>query len=452
MFSWIILAASFLLGSVYFAAQPVATYQGGVFLDSAQYARMATQADPPGALKPFAYRVALPWIVGHLFPDDVLLGFRVANLLFGWLTLCVFVVLIDRVLGNPWITALLSLVFITSLHGVFRFHAFYPITTDPPAYFFTALFLLVAVERESSSWGRAALLAVIAIIGAVFRETTVLAPAAAFVGAAISLRNHPDGKSSLLRSTVPLVAGMATVELTHRLVITNDGYTFHGQALQMLQVHWNEPLPFLLAPFAAYGPVALLPIVFFGAAIGDFCRRFPIIPIYLVTVLGSVLIGGYHEVRLAYPGILAILPLAGVVIASLVSRGPLWFRLCVFLVIGIAQLLASNPFGTMPDLDSLSEPSPPELYAFLPYGRHARYQHVSPHSMGVDLQHQMLLQYREFGSGSLRLACLRHPARLVRSAGRVWHRMTNQWRHGRVISLPRPGSPFCRRIVPSAPA
>jgi hypothetical protein len=242
------------------------------------------------------------------------------------------------------------------------------------------------------------LLALIGFVGVLFRETVILAPAAAFAACAWRGLAATTWPASLLRRAVPLAAAAAAVAVTHAIVIPRGRYTFTGQAAQMLQAQWENPLGLLLSPLAAFGPVVLLPLVFFRVEIVDFCRRFPIVPIYGFAVLMSAWLGGYHGVRLLFPGTVAVLPLVGVALAFLVKTGPAWFRLCLFLPLAIAQILATNPFGVVPDLTATDQSAAvPTFYTFFPYGSEANYKHLWPHAMGTDLQWRMLLQYAVLG-------------------------------------------------------
>lgn len=61
--------------------------------DSQVYYTMAEQVaagEPISALRPFAYRVALPFLAGSLFPHDIALGFELLNLFFAFATVVVF--------------------------------------------------------------------------------------------------------------------------------------------------------------------------------------------------------------------------------------------------------------------------------------------------------------------------------------------------------------------------
>ena len=65
-----------------FTQAPISIEDGHPY-DSEAYFAMAEQVaagEPISTLRPFAYRVALPFLVGTLFPHDIAFGFELLNL------------------------------------------------------------------------------------------------------------------------------------------------------------------------------------------------------------------------------------------------------------------------------------------------------------------------------------------------------------------------------------
>ena len=77
----------------YGLSQPPISSEGGRPYDAQEYYTMAVQVaagEPVSVLRPFAYRIALPFLAGVLFPDNIAFGFWSLNLFFSLVTLGVF--------------------------------------------------------------------------------------------------------------------------------------------------------------------------------------------------------------------------------------------------------------------------------------------------------------------------------------------------------------------------
>ena len=71
--------------------------------DAGNYFIMATQAaegEPISDLKPFTYRIALPYLAGSLFPENITFGFRLINLFFAMFTLLILYFYLGHFLKN----------------------------------------------------------------------------------------------------------------------------------------------------------------------------------------------------------------------------------------------------------------------------------------------------------------------------------------------------------------
>jgi hypothetical protein len=247
------------------------------------------------------------------------------------------------------------------------------------------------------------LLSVLSFVGVLFRETVLLAPAAAFA-AGLLRRTDARRRLGLVRRAVPPLGGLAAVATTHAIVAAQGEYSYAGQVLRMMRSHWQDPLAALLTPFAVFGPVLLLPVLYCHGATAAFCRRFPVLLLYGLGVFFTTFLGGHHGVRLLFGAIAAVLPLVGVVLAQLVRTGPPGCWLCVLVPLFAAQALASNLFAPLPDYPGIAAPATPAAYAFFPYGRGARYSHLPPTAMSAQLRGTVLLQY---GALAAYLVCLR---------------------------------------------
>lgn len=397
---WLLISGLTLIAIVYFVRQPLVSYQNGLFFDAKQYyliAERSADMGPVSGVSPLVYRIGLPWLIGWLASDNIVNGFKLANFTFGIATVIVFVFLLREVFKAWWLIFLLGLLFIINLNSPFRFNAFYPVMTDPPLIFFSTLILYIHIRSKSYTWPTIAVLSVVTFVGVLFREVTLLAPVAIYAAYLITqIRAGIDLSAisvQLLYRSIPVVSGIIALSLTHHLVVATSSYTYLGQARQLLQFHWQHPLTYLLTPLATYGPLLLLAILFSSSSTGDFVKRYPSLPIYMVGVLCLTLIGGYHGTRLMFWGYVAVLPMIGMALVDIDERYPIYLKICILVPIALAQFLAQNPLGLVPDFTGSPVPKFPEFYWLFPYGENAHYSHLDPHTMGVDLRWQMLFQY-----------------------------------------------------------
>ena len=384
----------------YFVTQPTATYKNGIFLDAKQYFDMAKRSGsewPMWGIKPFVYRIGLPWLVGQLADESIFMGFKCANVTFGILTLVVFILFLKELFAQWWVVALLSLLFTVNIHSPFRFNLFYPMMTDAPMLFFSACIMYLSIRQDPYSWHVTTLMTVLSFLGTLFRETVLLAPITVCLADMIrntGLRLRP---LQILYRSLPVLAGMTSILITHKIVIAEGAYTFSNQAMRMLHFHFEHPLIYLLTPWATYGVVFFLPIIFFHTHIWHFCKKYPILPIYAIGCFLLTLIGGYHGVRFMFWGYISILPLIGVTLENLISRYSRGITISLLLFMTVAQVLSMNPFGMIPDIPRLKAPDVPAFYVLFPYGEHAHYNHLAPHTMSHILRHRMLYQYLLIG-------------------------------------------------------
>ena len=398
---WLVLGCM-ALAITYSVTQPLATYQGSVFLDAEHYYQMAQQSTtewPIQGSKPFIYRIGLPWLAGQFSADNLLHGFYLINAVWGLLTLGVFFALLELLFTSRWLNALLSVLFIVNINSPFRFNALYPIMTDPPFLFFSTLLIYLDVKHQTYTSWTTALCTGLSFIGVFFREVTLLAPVASCLAYSVSafVTNIPWTPVQLFRRSLPVVAGGIGILLTHHIVIPTGEYTFLGQTLLVFSAHWDKPLAYPLGPFLTYGPLLFLPLFFAHTATWQFCKAFPVLPIYGRGILLLTLVGGYHGVRFFFWGYCAVLPLIGATISDM-QRYSHKRQASIFVPLVLLQILACHPFGVLPDVPSLIAPDFPSYYFLFPYGQDAHYAHLWPHAMSEGLRQLVLYQYAAIGA------------------------------------------------------
>lgn len=192
----IIVAQTLFLALIWFGTVDyTGTYAGA---DLAQYRKMATAAPSfdPSVPAPFAYRVAVPFMVGVLFPQNNIPGFQLLHLVLV-LALAIQFFRVLRVYGAQDAYALVAvslMVWNPYLGGFLMFNPFQ--AGDTLAY----LLLLVALEALHKR--SVVLFGVALLASATVRETPLLIiPAAAF-----ALRKDTRAQLKFMAAAIPAIA------------------------------------------------------------------------------------------------------------------------------------------------------------------------------------------------------------------------------------------------------
>jgi hypothetical protein len=262
-------------------------------IDLAQYQRMARAAPDidAGVPAPFAYRVAVPYVVGVLFPTDVVLGFRISAFVLMMFLAVQFYRLL-RLYEASQTYAMVSVAVVLwnpYLGGYIFFNPFQ--AGDAFAY------LLMLVALEALLRKKYGALALALLIGATVRETTMLLVPAAIL-AAVSSRE----RNKLLIASVPALLVFST--LRYLVPVANTDWSLFATALDYAQyslapVRWGRLLVNAFAPLSAV----------LGLAMWQHLRtmRRPSVEDLLgVGIIASTFLGGDVE-RLAGPALFLLL-------------------------------------------------------------------------------------------------------------------------------------------------
>jgi hypothetical protein len=334
--------------------------------------------EPMSADKPFIFRVALPWLVGTLFPHDLLDGFRTLNVATGVLTLGVLSLFLTRFATGTAVAIVLFL-FVANPNGPLRFSHFYPGLTDAPALLCILLIFFVHQQWPRSSLGKIATVSVLTLVGVTFREITVTAPVALWGGAALAAGIRGDGVWPRLRALlspwlVPIAAGVAGIVITHVSVTANGDYAFITKSLASVRHNQSHPLMLPLALFTAYGPCLILLGPYWPAVWAKLTehREFSV---YLMLITALALVGGTHTDRFVYWSFPVVLPLLSVAIGSLIGERRSVYLVALIGSIVVSQILAFRIFGAFPngDFDAVTSSGHPSLWLFGPYGDNANF-------------------------------------------------------------------------------
>ena len=357
------------------AFQKPLTYHDGQGWDGVAYVQMAQQLvhhERPSAIGPFAFRLGTPALVAWLFPNHILLGFRLVNLAACFLSVILLTLWLRRFVESPWLRLALIAAFLTQWHAPLRFTAHYAAYTDPwlfvfvlgallrthpnpPASYPPASYLGIlpqgregrrSEERTKPGWVRVGGyeaggfgwgLALLCFVGALFRESVVVVPLAV----AIASRG---------RQWPALLAGVLGVAATHALASQTDGYSF---ARTVGQWAYNKPLPvYLHGLFIAFGPALVLPL-FFGRTALAWLKQQPVLTWMLTVFLVLGWVGGSDTERIVYWAMPIVYALFGVILEK--HALPKSF----YIVLIALQLLSHRVFWTLPDFPSTVHSSLP---------------------------------------------------------------------------------------------
>ena len=372
------MAALFVLvAALCLAFQKPLTYHDGQGWDGVSYFQMAQSIahhERPSAIGPFAFRLGTPALVAWLFPGNLLLGFKLINLAACLLSTALLTLWLRRFIENPWLRLALIAAYLTQWHAPLRFTAHYAAYTDPWLFVFCAgrsasnprarpalpnppgypLILrshppsLGSREgrrsegRTKPGWVRGELgswcLALLCLIGALFREAVVAVPLALFL-------------ASRGRQWLPLLGGILGIVATHVLATQTDSYSF---ARTVGQWAYNKPLPvYVHGLFIAFGPALVLPIYFWRTA-AEWLKRQPVLAWTLAIFLVLGWVGGSDTERIVYWAMPIVYALFGAILE--VHALPKGF----LVVLATLQLLSHRVFQTLPDF-----PGPyPELWSY----------------------------------------------------------------------------------------
>ncbi len=425
-----VLAAAAALAAALAAAghalvQEPVTLQGGHPYDAETYYAMAERAAAGGsaaATAPFAYRVALPYLAGTLFPRDIDFGFKLLNLLFALLTAAVFYLFLRSFRLRPETSLLLLLCLVCMPQAPFRFAHYLPAYTDPPALFFVLLFLYLARAPFRLNLPRSAAIAALAVVGVLFREIALCGILAFAFARCAELRGGPPFlfvRSRRLAGLclLPMAAAVGTVALLHGLVDGAGAYRYSETMLGVLGRHLGNPDAFALAWLMSFGAIPLLLLLLSGPLRG-FLAEHQFVAVFLAGGALLALFGGYHTDRIAFWSYPAVLLLFGVLLERRpLGTAPAGFKLALFVPLIAVQALAWRVWLPIPDDPDgeLLDPGMPPVMLFSAFGD-ATLGHTYASFLPAPARLVLLGQYLAFGAylwAALRLLA-RNPARAER--------------------------------------
>lgn len=400
--------------------EPV-TLQDGHPYDAEVYYAMAERAaggGPASAAAPFAYRVALPYLAGTLFPRDIDLGFKLLNLLFALLTAAVFLLFLRSFRLKPETSLLLLLCLVCMPQAPFRFAHYLPAYTDPPALFFIMLFLYLARAPFRLDLPRSVAVAALAVVGALFREIALCGVLTFAFARCAELRGGPP--FLFVRSwrlaglcLLPAAAAAGTVALLHGLIDGAGAYRYSTTMLGVIGGHVGKPDAFALAWLTAFGAIPLL-LALAGGPLRSFLAENQFVAVFLSGCALLALFSGYHTDRIVFWSYPAVLLLFGVLLERHpIGTAPAGFKLAIFVPLFAVQALAWRAWLPIPDDPNgeLLDPGMPPIMLFSAFGD-ATLGHTYASFLPAPARLVLLGQYLAFGAylwAVLRLLARRGP-------------------------------------------
>ncbi|MCY4345695.1 MAG: hypothetical protein OXC17_02735 [Aestuariivita sp.] len=353
-----VLIVLIVMAAVYygFTQEPISINDGRP-ADSQAYFTMAEQVaagDPISTLRPFAYRIALPFLVGTIFPHDIAFGFRFLNLFFATATVIVFFLFLRSCRLGATTAVLLVSCFVVAFQSPFRFAHFIPAYTDPPALFFIVLLLWLGRVISRLDLRSTLMVMAVSVGGVLFREISLCGLLVFVFAQCFRLRRGPP--FLLVRSwravglcALPLCASCACLALIHVLVDGTGGYGYLSHMRGVVSTLAEQPDIFLLAWLTSFGAIPF--ILFFAGRLSlDVLKQNQDVAVFLGGCALLGLFAGFHTDRIVFWSFPAVLLLFGVLLEKHPLRSaPVWHRLAFYIPLFAVQTLAWRVWLPIPD-------------------------------------------------------------------------------------------------------
>jgi len=326
-------------------AYRIQSFQVFRYWDSDEYYLMAQQlaaGETVTAAAPYAFRLLVPWLAGTCCAANIQQAFLAINLLSGIALVLLLVIWLRRFVDNAAIRVLTAAACVLQWHAPVRFVFYYPAYVDP---LFQALVVaaLIAGERllDRPSLAAATLYTVIVAAGTAVRETMLIVPACALIGAVINRGGARSWRIS--QAAGALAAGVAVYLLARAVVDPRGGYRFIDAVTLHLSHKPIESL--LLAWFIAFGPVLAVVLYDWRATMAFLRQRADLAAMPLLYFVLAY-IGGHDTERYLFWSA----PVVYLLIAQSIERHQrLLSSAAVATVLIVGQLLAQRVLWPVPD-------------------------------------------------------------------------------------------------------
>ena len=395
----ILLLAAFSYGF----SQPAISLNGGHPFDAQSYFTMAEQTaagESISELTPFAYRVALPYLVGTFFKDDLDLGFKSINLGFGLLTLILMIDFFKSYkLRNLTILVLLIL-FVVNPNSVFRFSHFIPAYTDPAGLFFVLLFMVMSYRVKNITISMGCCLFILAFISVLFREIALCGVLVFIYAQCFELKARlpflvVDMTKKILICCLPLAGALCGIFLTHQVINATGGYLFSDTIVGVIRQLADQPSIYFVSWLTAFGVIPVVLLIGLNRKMFIFLSENQSVAIFLFGSILLSLASGFHTDRIVFWAYPAVLLLFGYFVEnSPVTDSSIIFKLLFYLPLAIVQAISNRVFLSIPDdpFGNFFSPGLAERIYFAPYGN-VNLGHTYGSTMVVEDRITLLYQF-----------------------------------------------------------
>jgi hypothetical protein len=311
----------------------------------------------PRAGAPFGYRIGTPLLVSLFFKEDLLLGFKMVNLLANGMAVFLLLFWLRLNLFAWEVRVILVLLFITQWHGPVRFVYFYPVYVDPWTFVFL-LAGLIGIHKaiRKPGWPTLGFLGLVSLVGVLFREAMMVVPIALlFATNPIRYKSELFSEwtnlqvSGLIKGPpagflIPVVFAVLGFWGVRQVVIQINDYSFLETALYWA---YEKPLlAYLHAWFITFGPLIFLPIYNWRRSF-SYLMDHQFLLVYLMGFGVLAWIGGSDTERILYWALPVVYLLSG---KSMEDHRALLTSPGLMTVLVGSQLISQRVFWTLPDL------------------------------------------------------------------------------------------------------
>jgi hypothetical protein len=336
------------------------SHNNGMGMDGVEYYKIADDFNnnlTPEARAPFVYRIGTPYLAHLVSPTDLILGFKIINIVSGSLIPIVLLFWISLFSRQKYIRLLIIVLFSLTWHSPLRLSWYYPVHSDPLA-ILVMLKLLVLLHfiliKQSNRNLLITSFSILTVAGVFIREICLI-PSVLLI---ISDLDFFILKEDLKKSRVylknklyifPFILGMIVILILHLTVHKNNSYSFINAAYGW--IYRKSLLMYLHSWLLAFGPVLFIIIYKWRDSL-RFLKLSKISSAFIIILSFMGLAGGSDTERLLYWS----MPVIYIMLASVINSNINLFK-GKFLIIylSILQLINMRVFWLIPDYPNNSK-------------------------------------------------------------------------------------------------